>query len=326
VAEAHRLFDIYSKLDQPAQGGLVFSALRVPEHKYVRVARSAAGPAVLFEVQGTSQVRAPIELRNLQVLFAAQCRVVENSHTTEGQFTAVVCRATSQDLQELFFDAIASILPALETPSEDQIDGIVKALVELFRAIGSPRRTSLQGIWGELLLVARSNQPDGVIKAWHALPSDRYDFARGNERVEVKAALGERRHHFSLDQLRPGPELVVYVVSMLVESSAAGWSIAELVGHIASRCVDKSLGVSVATSVATVLGEDAAYWATARYDAQTALNSLLFFPTDSIPRVDDPPTRVSDVRFVVDLTGLDDKAVDPLKGGSLAKELATGSL
>ena len=91
-------------------------------------------------------------------------------------------------------------------------------LIELFRAMTTPSRKSVQGLWAELFLIAQSRQPTILVDAWHMLPEDRYDFAMDDQRIEVKSFSGSlRQHHFSLEQLQPPEGVKTLIASMLVE-------------------------------------------------------------------------------------------------------------
>jgi hypothetical protein len=79
----------------------------------------------------------------------------------------------------------------------------LESLIELFRMLTIPPKESVQGLWGELYLMAQANDPVRLAGAWHARPEELFDFSEGAELLEVKSAAGyDREHHFSLDQLR----------------------------------------------------------------------------------------------------------------------------
>lgn len=82
-------------------------------------------------------------------------------------------------------------LPAI--PTEEDITAAVAKLVELFRALEAPPRTSLQGLWCELLLIGRASNIRQAAAAWHADPNALHDFVAWRQRVEVKSTTGPHR-------------------------------------------------------------------------------------------------------------------------------------
>ena len=102
-------------------------------------------------------------------------------------------------------------------------------LIELFRAMSEPPRKSVQGLWAELFVISRSHHPSILIDAWHTMIEDQYDFAMGNQRIEIKSFSGDvRNHHFSLEQLHPPTGVIALVGSILVARSQAGESLHDL--------------------------------------------------------------------------------------------------
>lgn len=195
------------------------------------------------------------------------------------------------------------------------------SVVELFRGLQSTPRTSIQGLWGELLLIAESSNPDLAAGAWHALTSDRFDFAHEGERLEVKTSMRQRRHHFSLEQLQQPEGAKAYVASIVVESSAAGSTIPELLHKIGVRCTEKGKVVRVATDAVKTLGSETRNWSSSRFDVQSALRSTRILPAADVPSVV-PSSGVQDVRFVVNLEEANLPSSNPAGSGALVRALS----
>ena len=92
-----------------------------------------------------------------------------------------------------------------------------------------PTRKTIQGLWAELLLLRVSNDPHALVAAWHAVPHERFDFASGPQRLEVKSNSSRRReHHFTLEQVTRGGKTTVVIASVFVERSGGGLSLRQL--------------------------------------------------------------------------------------------------
>ncbi|CAN5581172.1 hypothetical protein BH23CHL7_BH23CHL7_15990 [soil metagenome] len=291
---------------QPTRGGLAFSVATLPVIAPIRLGKSTDGePAILFASSQRASQRSPIELRHLSVLFGAQCHVSGEVDEEEAYFTVVRCRGDAV-LQGYFLLMARTLLLAVgPDPDEIAVEKSVLALVELFRSAGKPPAYAVRGLWGELLLIARSVDPVSVLRAWHIAAIERFDFGAGDKRVEVKTAgRSSRRHHFSLEQLVVAG-LDVCVASIQVEPSAAGQSLTELVDAIASRLEHVDDVLRLTTTVGAVLGTDWVAYSTARFDDALAASSVRFYRAEAVPRVDLPvPIAVTQVEFVSDLSGV----------------------
>jgi hypothetical protein len=312
------LLTIYRGLEAPPESGsLSFATEPLPERPKIRLGRNAASVALLF-ASGEQTPRVPISLRHLSVLFNTQCVIHDQEGKREGSFTVVTCDTSDDHLVEYFLHAFSALLGTLsEQLHPTEIAATVQALVELFRVMQEPPRATSQGLWGELLLIAEAADPQQMLRSWHALPNDRYDFALGDERIEAKVALRSRKHRFSLEQLEPGP-LTVFVASLVTESTSTGSTVAELVKEIADKCSEADLVRALVTKVAGTLGSDWQSWSTYRFDRTLTLDSLRYFAVGSIPRVGEVPAEVSEVRFAVDLAKIEESHEKPALGTLLA--------
>lgn len=289
-----------------------FSAMPIPGYEQHRLGKDPHGaPSLLVAVADSrDQVwSAPIVLEHLTVQHDVDCRVTRpDGSAEEGRFTVVRCTGRDRALHAYFLRVTAAVVALLgEAPTNGDVSTAIDRLIELFRAMAVAPRKSVQGLWAELLLMARLRDPAPLVTAWHVLPSDRYDFSAGSQRIEVKSATGHtRQHYFALEQLLPVPGTQALIASILVERAGAGTSLMDLVSEVRSRIGgEPQLLLHVDQIVTQTLGDSWRHAQEERFDRQLAENSLTFFEPGVIPRVDpNLPLGVSDVRFRADLTGL----------------------
>lgn len=302
------LLELFSQLNPPPVQGpaLVLTAVRVPGWPRTRVAKDARGrPAVLVSVDGASIVAsASIELVNFSYQPYAHCQIDGEDNAADQPMAILLCRAEDPGLQEWFLRTVAVLVGDFVGETRQALDEAVERLVRLFMALGNPPKTSVQGLWGELLIIAYSSDPLLMLTAWHADPMEPCDFVSGVARLEVKTARGSRReHHFSLDQLLFPGESRLAVVSVLVQPIAGGASVADLVVMIEQRLEGASGALAKLNEVVGVtLGCDWRRAKEERYCVSSALESMLLYDGASIPKVSpDVPPEVSDVRFKVEM-------------------------
>lgn len=162
----------------------------------------------------------------------------------------------------------------------------------------------MQGLWSELFLISQAENPGALVQAWHTAADDRYDFAQGAQRIEVKSTSTRLRQHvFSLEQLSPPAGTRVIISSLFAEHSAGGTSIADLLDEIGNAVRATSQIADAQRTAYLSLGETWRDGVTARFDRELAGASLRFIDAGSAPSIPGPvPPGVSQVRFASDLT------------------------
>jgi hypothetical protein len=328
MADLARQFEAISR-PVDATSDLRFSAAPVEESPRHRIAIDRHGlPALLIDVIDADVTGPPLVLEHIRMQQGVDCRVTEPDGSTESRRLTII-RCTDHDsvTRDYFLRVGGTVLEAIgDEPTSEVVSRTIERLVELFRALAVPPRKSIIGFWAELFMISHSHDPAALVRAWHKSPDERFDFGLGEERLEVKAASGRvRRHHFSLEQLLPIPDVDVLIASLLIERSAAGPSLYELVESIRSEvATDAALVLHVDTVVALTLGTA---WRAAmdeRFDGQAAAVNLAFFRPSVIPRPPGTmPPGVTEVKFVADLSSCPSVSTDdqPIGQGLLASAI-----
>ena len=301
---------------------LRFSAAPIAERPRHRIAVDRHGlPALLIDVVDAEGTGPPLVLEHIRMQQGVDCRVTEPDGSTESRrLTILRCTDNDPITREYFLRVGGTVLEAIgAAPTSEAVNRTIERLIELFRALAAPPRKSVIGFWAELFVISRSRHPATLVRAWHQSPDERFDFGLGEDRLEVKAAIGRvRRHHFSLEQLLPIPGVNVLIASLLIERSAAGPSLHELVESIRSHVAgDAAQILHVDTVVALTMGTA---WRAAmdeRFDANFAEAKLEYFRPNDIPQPPSPmPSEVTEVRFVSALTGCPSVPSDELRSGA----------
>lgn len=305
-----RLFD---SLPAPARDvGLGrFCAQPVPGFPACAVGKDTSGhPALLIQADNAQPgTPAPLALEHLSVIHLVSCRV-QGPDDGDLERTLSVLRCTEGDraFHEFFLRSLHPVIASLpSSPSRQQITDAIERLIDLFRKITETPRKTVAGLWAELFVIASAADPSALLACWHSAPEEKFDFVRGIERIEVKAACGGLRvHHFSLEQLRPPAGAQVLVASVMLERAEGGSSMADLIDAIRQRVSDPELLIRLDIVVAHAIGQDWRSIQRPSFDRQLATASLRFLDASGIPSVPVPlPPEVSEVRFRVDLTSHD---------------------
>ena len=305
------LFSLYLSLATVLGSGDFYVARELKTRPNFRIAKDSEGnPALLIMSEfSNGPVAPPFELRYLSFRPRCVCRI-QAEDKSESVETLAVIKCTTLDplLREYFLRSLTGSVAVLPNrPTEHDAAELVSKLVELFRAMDYPARTSLQGIWCELFLISRSLRIRQAAVAWHADPKALHDFVAGKQRVEVKSSSGPHRvHAFRLEQLLPLRDARVVVASFMLDESRRGVSIDDLWSDISANAeMTVQLRERVSRILTLSLGRD---WRTARhvaFDPGAAVNKLRLYETDSAPKIDsNVPAEVSEIRFKSELTNV----------------------
>ena len=300
--------------------GSALAAVPIPGSSTHRLATDASGsPCLLIHQAEQAKRPAPIRLENLQVSFVVPCNVIGPSGQQDRDtFTIVRCVGGNPDLFPHFLRIVAPLIGVLgPMPTPAAVRRAIAGLVELFQALSAPSRKTIQGLWAELLLIRLASNPQAMVAAWHGVSEERFDFAAGVQRIEVKSCSSRRReHHFSLEQLAPSRGAQIVVASVFAERTGGGLSLQDLfeqVRHLLAK--DSSLLNRLDAVFYSCLGSAWADGMSEAFDRELAVQSLSFYAAEAIPRPDNPaPQQVTDIRFRSDLG-----SVPPIPGGQLRK-------
>lgn len=281
------------------------------EHK---IGKSSEGYPIFFiRTQDTSSSITDIVREKLSVRYNQFCRVETEDGHIEEKYAIIVLHSTDWALQSSFLDVVYLTIQNMRSvPTRKELAAQVENLITIFSALIAPPVKKAQGLWGELLVIEQSKNPQILINAWHSSPNAKYDFTVGRDKIEVKSTSSEERiHRFSLDQLNPSPNSRLLIASTIVrESSLAedGLSIKGLFDKICSRLTDIDSKIRLYSITAKTLGTDFSKCESLFFDYTTAADLLKFYNVEDIPHIlkEDIPELVSDVKFASNLSFLTD--------------------
>jgi len=300
------LYNRFLMLPTPAATGetATFHTITLRDEPLILLGKDAEGqPALLFPGSNEEFGAAPIALANLLVRngVAAVISTGEGAGTV-AKLALLQLRHGNAALRQ-YFVGLAEVVAAGGFTDGANLQDIIHDLVELFRRISGPSRNSVQGLWGELFLIAKSASPEVLLNAWHATPGDRYDFAQGIDRIEVKTSSERKRvHRFSLDQLNPPQGARLAICSIFAERTAQGKGILDLVADIRNRVNNPALLLKLQKLIGDTLGSESATALDLEFDALLAEDSLRFCDFGTVPTVSQElPAGISNVSFESDL-------------------------
>lgn len=299
---------VFRALDTPPSADGSLTAAPFPGHLDHRVAKTVDGNAVVLvrvrEDSGRSALM-PVSMQNLLVTYNTHYTIRSASgEVDQGVFTALTCLGEDPSFVRYFFTVVGSLLESVgNEPTAAELSSVIRTVVQLFCALILPATKTVQGLWAELFLIATSHDKAVVARAWHATPTDRYDFVMGRERVEVKSSgRRERRHHFSLEQLNPPIEAEVWIASLFVERAGGGMTLEAILDR-ACDGISSPEAARLRVVAAETLGAGFAVALVMAFDFEIAEDSVRYYEASAVPRPSLPlPPEITDLRYVADLS------------------------
>ena len=242
------------------------------------------------------------DLEHIRISPHQQFNIRESSGLRVESVAVIATKNRDGWLVNAFLELVAMLFDSGVTSDQESVRKLVQDLVSLFRALTQPNQKSTQGLWGELLLIQLASDTELAVASWHTTPNDRYDFAKGHERVEVKTTTGPRIHMFSHAQLVPVDGLRVTIASIILNPSGEGTSCADLVSSILPKLLSEPTRRTFVNQVVRTLGDNWNSQGGYRYDLEQASQSLRFFDVENVPRINQPiPLNVHGVKYQSDL-------------------------
>lgn len=284
-----------------------YSAVVIKGFENHRIAKDFnENPCILISVTQKKQnfKVARQKLYNLFITHNLSCEIHVENKREEHNFSVIRYSGNDQDLKRYFLKACEILVPSLGNfPDNKQITHTVNKFIELFKVLKEPPKKTFQGLWSELFLIHQSSNPRELVKAWHTIPEEKYDFSIANLRIEVKSSsIRSRTHHFSIEQLLPPLKSKLYVVSLFVEILAGGKSVEHLLNEIIER-LDNDFDLIEKLNFVTysTLGGSVDKIKNICYDYQLAKESLKIYDSNDIPKIQFIPPNIFDVKFQCNL-------------------------
>lgn len=306
------IYNMFLSMDMSTNNADHYSVLSIPDLKH-KIGKSEEGWAKFFirTEPGKSAIR-NIKGEILWVEYNVDCCLVdEENNTSNARFAIATLRSDDESLQHIFLEVFTlSLLTMPQIPNDTDLSIKIEALLSIFSALRKAPVHKIQGLWAELLVMDRSKDIDTLVRAWHNSPSAKYDFTRGEDKIEVKSTSSEDRvHHFSLDQLNPNQSSNLLIASIIVRESAQdenGLSVMDLYEKICKRISSVDDRIHLYSAIINTLGNEYDKALNVYFDYSQAKDSLEFYDYKDVPRPlkEHIPVLVTGVSFNSNLSGL----------------------
>jgi hypothetical protein len=299
----------FTALEIPSKKGSVFNAIKLDKFTFAKIGINQSGyPSILIDSTSnrTFLNQKNIRLEYLELLHNLECKVTVEGKTQYENYTIILFKSKEFTLQKYFFGIVDNFLSELsKNPSQKEIYIIFNDFIEIFKAISSPPKATVQGLWCELLLIETSLKPHILLDYWHIKPEEKFDFNADQEKIEVKSSsMLERKHIFTSEQLNAEDETKIIISSIFARQSSNGKSIGDLIELIKSRVEDDKLNQKLLKIIGETLGNALEQGLAVKFDYELGKDSINFYDSGTISKIEkiSIPIEVSKVRYISDLT------------------------
>jgi len=280
------------------------------------------GIAFLLATSSERHGHPAVSLPLLRVRHGVRVAIDDGETHKEATVSLLECLAQDDATIQLFIRAVGGVLVDGAPADQESLGEVVERPLDLFRDYSYAGDAQILGLWAELLLIAHCPNPAQLAGQWRSHAGSRYDFGTETERLDVKATTSvQRRHELASSQATPPPGVAAAFVSIMTERVSQGTSVGALWDRVLTLAPDSQARID-AECIRT-LGRD---WQMARetsFDLAKALSTLEVYPVADVPRLEELPLGVSQVRFTSDFSmGRAWQGNPPTPDGSIAAALA----
>ena len=287
-----------------------FNAVSISDSYSHRLGITPEGYPIFFIECLPSGRVSDINLSLFKVLFNRQCSISDatTNSNIKGTFSIIQLNSINPDFQKYFLEVVYLLLLRLgEHPSIRVLKDEVSKLLNIFTSVKHISKEAVRGLWAELLLIKHSSNPSYLVRSWHVVPEDKFDFNDGTDKIEVKSTISSKREHtFAIEQLNPNPGSKLIIASMFVAQSGVGKNIFNIIDEISTRITYVDVLFKLREETTLTIGSNVDEAARMYFDENTSIDSLQFYDHTSIPaiKVCDVPADVSSVHFKSDLSNV----------------------
>lgn len=299
------LYKIFRSLDKEnLNNGFIVS--EIPKLKNHKIGFSTEGYPVFFIKTHYSEKKTINKsLEIIKIEFNKECALYLNNVKEIGYYTLITLRSEIPEIQNYFLDIIhLSIQKISEVPTIQEIIVELNSLIILFCDLSKAPIKTIQGIWAEMIVIEKSKDIDYLVQSWHSSIFSKFDFNDGFDKIEVKSTTRDRRiHKFSMLQLSKNSSSSLLIASIMTSQVGIGTNIFDIRDIIFAKLKDKNLISKVDEILIKTLGSSLEKSTDCFFDYHSAVDSLRFYKSESIPNIDSKiPTEITNINFDCDLS------------------------
>ena len=222
----------------------------------------------------------------LQVDFITSLHVAIDQKEFKDKFCIIRCLNKNFLMSEYF--KVFGEKTANDYPDRIKSNEIIKRLDivhELFNVSKNNSNNEI-GLWGELVCIYASEDPEFMLKCWHSEKEQTWDFVDGKRILEVKTYTGsERKHKFNFKQLNSEVCKTMIVASVYTLIHDNGLTIFDLKNMIKERLKDINLIEKLNRIFIDTIGNSFSFEEARKFSLEQSLSHSLLVSGALVPKI-----------------------------------------
>jgi hypothetical protein len=284
-----------------------------PENQFITL--------LIYSENKTNLIYNPVGGKYLSISYDISCTIHSKNNKIEKNknYTIITLKTKEEDIEDYFIELCLIFINRLgSNPDLGEVKLQYEKLESIFIRLSKTSNTSILGLWGELFLIAISKTPEYLISSWHKEQNDKFDFNDGIDKLEVKTTTQNRRvHNFEIRQLKLFGNSLTVIASVMTTEIDNGKSIRDIIDLIKAK-VSSDCYENLVLKTFDVIGDNINESSESRFDFNMAQSQTKFYFSEDIPKPGLIPKNILEVKFQVDLEGVNNIIKSKYKGRLLS--------
>jgi hypothetical protein len=284
-----------------------------PENQFITL--------LVYSENKTNLVYNPVGGKHLSISYDISCTIQSKNNKIEKNknYTIITLKTKEQDIEDYFIELCLIFVKRVgSNPNLAEVKLQYEKLESIFIRLSKTSSNSIVGLWGELFLIAISKAPAYLINSWHKEQNDKFDFNDGIDKLEVKTTTQNRRvHNFEIRQLKVFGNSLTVIASVITAEIDNGKSIKDLIDLIKVK-VNSDIFEKLVLKTFDVIGDNINESSGSRFDFKMAQSQTKLYFSEDIPKPGLIPKNILEVKFQVDLEGVNNIIKSKYKGKLLS--------
>ena len=236
---------------------------------------------------------------HFDVVHNARCQISDDTNIHEEVFSIIRFIGSNKKNQNTLINVCNMVLDILPNRATSfDVDKIIIDLEEIFEAQKQITKNDQIGIFGEMSIIKSVKNYKNALKYWRLKSPEKFDFYGNSTALEVKTTMSnERIHNFRFNQVNH-KSIKIFIASILTKESLTGMTIKDLGIEILKNIDDVKLKHKLLVNIEKFNNSDDLI----QFDLDYTLKNILFFDSESIPKITENPIGVSKISFQSDLS------------------------
>lgn len=304
---SNKLYDIFKDLIPPSGKLKNHFKAEIIEDSLHRIAVNSQSQLALLLKTTDKLEENPRSFVNFEIRHSVECLIEKDANAPaeeRGTFSIIIFKNTSSELIKRFLEIISLMLNDFKSEiSINDIEKFVEELIEIFKPEEGFSRKTLIGLIGELITIYVADDKNKLISAWHTKNSENFDFYLNGKALEIKTTEKNiRKHRFKINQLS-NSNFKIFIGSILIKEKINGSNIEVIYDSIRKSISNIEIEKKFMTNIYKIIKTNNV--SEFEIDLDYCINSFSIYDANKIPKIVNPPTGVTEVKFNSDLSSIE---------------------